>query len=84
MARQFPRFLFSNPKNTKSEGPFIIHTLYPQCIFKVNGTKNKPVVLLLEFLCEVPLELMDKGEWAATYKAATWLDAQISSGEIDF
>ncbi|MHB8207478.1 hypothetical protein [Mucilaginibacter sp.] len=34
MARKYPRFLLSNPSNTKSSGPFIIHTLAPQFIVK--------------------------------------------------
>ena len=40
MAREYPRFIFSNPKNTKSEGPFLIHTIDPYIIFKVHR-KNK-------------------------------------------
>jgi hypothetical protein len=35
MARGFPRFLFSNPINTKSKGPFVIHALSPEVIIKV-------------------------------------------------
>ncbi len=35
MAREYPRFLISNPSNTKSKGPFIIHTLPPQFICRV-------------------------------------------------
>jgi hypothetical protein len=36
MAREYPRFLFSNPQNTKSKGPFVIHCLQPRLIFKVH------------------------------------------------
>ncbi len=35
MARQYPRFLFSNPQNTKSKGPFIVHLLPPVMMFKL-------------------------------------------------
>lgn len=35
MARQFPRFLYSNPQNTKSEGPFIVHLLPPRKLYRV-------------------------------------------------
>ncbi len=35
MARGYPRFLYSNPQNTKSEGPFIVHTLYPKAVFRI-------------------------------------------------
>lgn len=35
MPREYPRFLLCNPSDTKSKGPFIIHTLFPQMIAKV-------------------------------------------------
>ena len=35
MARLYPRFIYSDPQDTKSKGPFIIHTLFPQLIAKV-------------------------------------------------
>jgi hypothetical protein len=35
MARKFPRFLFSNPLNTKSPGPFVVHLLEPRLVFRV-------------------------------------------------
>lgn len=34
MGKQFPRFLISNATNTKTKGPFIIHTLQPKFICK--------------------------------------------------
>jgi len=34
MAKQFPRFLISNATNTKTKGPFIVHTLPPKFICK--------------------------------------------------
>ena len=40
MAREYPRFLFSNPQNTKSKGPFIVHCLEPFCIFRLT---SKPI-----------------------------------------
>jgi hypothetical protein len=40
MARSYPRFLFSNPKNTKTKGPFIVHLLYPKMICGVYNTKT--------------------------------------------
>lgn len=36
MARGYPRFLYSNPTNTKSEGPFILHTLFPKKLYHVH------------------------------------------------
>lgn len=41
MARNYPRFLLSNPTNTKSEGPFIVHTIFPKGILKVDAFLNK-------------------------------------------
>jgi hypothetical protein len=35
MARQYPRFLYSDPQNTKSKGPFIISALPPHIIAKI-------------------------------------------------
>jgi len=35
MAREYPRFLFSNPQNTKSKGPFVVHTMEPRFIVRV-------------------------------------------------
>lgn len=34
MAKKFPRFLFSDPTNVKTKGPFIVHTLEPHFICK--------------------------------------------------
>lgn len=52
MSREYPRFLFSNPKNTKSKGPFIIHTLEPELIMKISDhvpDKNKyPISYIIE------------------------------------
>lgn len=35
MARHYPRFLYSNPRNTKSKGPFLIHLLGERYLFRV-------------------------------------------------
>lgn len=40
MSRKYPRFLFSNPKDTKSPGPFIVHTLEPQLIAVVTFAED--------------------------------------------
>lgn len=41
MARKYPRFLLSNPTNTKSEGPFIVHTIFPKGILKIDEFTQK-------------------------------------------
>lgn len=40
MGRSYPRFIYSDPRNTKSAGPFIVHTLPPQMIVKVSFTEE--------------------------------------------
>jgi len=44
MARKYPRFLLSNPANTKSTGPFVIHTLSPQFIAKPEFDEKRNLV----------------------------------------
>lgn len=41
MARQYPRFLFSDPQNTRSKGPFVIHTLDPRLLFKLTKDEDE-------------------------------------------
>jgi len=36
MARTYPRFLFSNPQNTKSKGPFLNHTIFPRMLCRLH------------------------------------------------
>ncbi len=40
MARNYPRYLFSDPQNTKSKGPFIVHLLDPRIIVKIGFFDN--------------------------------------------
>lgn len=80
MAREYPRFLFSNPTNTKSPGPFIIHTLKPSCIFRVKKFAFNDFALeSLDFLCDgrMPDEILPIKE-----QAKKWLTSQIISGDI--
>jgi hypothetical protein len=44
MARDYPRFLYSNPQNTKSKGPFIVHTLFPRAIIKIYNSNESMVI----------------------------------------
>lgn len=42
MARKYPKFLWTNPTQTKSEGPFIVHTQEPRFIAKpIFDTKRR-------------------------------------------
>ena len=81
MARAYPRFLFSNPKNTKSKGPFIIHTLPPQVICKVIPLKNRDFTL--DYLdC---FDSAYNGEISEVMNAMKgWLFNQLDTAEIYF
>ena len=48
--RPYPRFLFSNPKNVKSDGAFVVHLLHPRAIFKVEKRTSTFYINLLEVL----------------------------------
>lgn len=53
MSRAYPRFLFSNPQNTKSQGPFIVHTLEPRLVFKLEKVfDNNPSLIFLDKIME--------------------------------
>jgi hypothetical protein len=83
MARNYPRFLYSNPQNTKSEGPFIVHTIFPRSIFKVHR-KNPPQVAFVHGLHGkfLSVELLDIQECTddekrqLTGEAYQWFNSQ--------
>lgn len=60
MSRKYPRFLFSDPKNTKSKGPFVVHLLHPRmiCKFKCNRTEDQQGHEIDNFSVEL-LEVFD-------------------------
>lgn len=87
MSREYPRFLFSNPHNTKSKGPFIIHTLDPMFIVKVTRTPlyaenlqtiTDGTINFTFFEHHTPSKKLSEIT-DAMYK---WLYAQIKMGEI--
>ncbi len=79
MARGYPRFLFSNPQNTKSKGPFLVHTLEPKFIAQVVVKDNQySGVHLLENWSS----LSDDELWSVIDDANYWLFRQIKMGEI--
>ena len=93
MARAYPRFLFSDPQNTKTPGPFVIHLLEPRLIFKVfrmpSGlpfeTYNKPwdskqgivIVLLSDETWGVDDRISDVIE-----ATLNWTISQVKTGAI--
>jgi hypothetical protein len=98
MARQYPRFLFSNPKNTKSEGPFIVHTLHPRIIMRVtksdeeweeaqmgygiSGGEHDLYVILLSEQPD-PNDFENVGQYDDVIRDAhRWITSQIEKGFI--
>lgn len=41
MARKYPKFLWSNPTNAKSDGPFIVHTQEPRFLAKAHFDEQR-------------------------------------------
>jgi len=81
MARKFPRFIYSDPKNVKSEGPFIVHTLQPRMIMKVDvlGTRSYRINML-----EAWDECTDNTINTVLKDATAWLEKQLVEKEINF
>ena len=87
MARGYPRFLFSNPQNVKTPGPFVVHCLEPRFIVRVDTCPNydkgdmthngKYILFFPDGYPERNQKLYDATD--ALYK---WLDNQIAAGEI--
>lgn len=50
MARKYPKFLWSNPTNAKSDGPFIVHTQEPRFLAKphFDEQRNLNSITILE------------------------------------
>lgn len=90
MKRISPRFLFSDPQNTKSKGPFVIHTLDPVFIVKVSrcpnykdhdeprSTNNGKYIL---FFVDQNIEYSEKLE-EATEAMFKWIESQERLGTI--
>jgi hypothetical protein len=59
MARKYPKFLWSDPTNIKSEGPFIIHTQRPRFIAKPHLDERRDLyhTSILEVWDESTLEV---------------------------
>ena len=85
MARGYPQFIYSNPKNTKSKGPFLVRTLFPKALFLITKRKSpshrypQDCVILEKWD-----EASEKDYEEAQLLANMWLDRQIKSGEIEF
>jgi hypothetical protein len=93
MSKQFPRFLFSNPQNTKSEGPFVISTFHPIIIcqvYKSNNPEFEPALMpkyrnvYARFLDVLDTNLPYTSEdiQSSAYAIAKWVYFQVESGFI--
>jgi len=96
MARTYPRFLYSNPNNSKSPGPFIVHLLFPKFICRLVTTgedRNKLTGPFYEHdgMCVEVLEIFEADD--QTNRTMTkinstiprlfdWLQAQRLSKDI--
>jgi hypothetical protein len=82
MGRQYPRFLFSNPKDTKSAGPFIVHTIEPRLIAKVTfATDGYHYVDALDVFTPTSKEKIDQVIYAMHdwYTAVRMKQAKLSN-----
>lgn len=83
MARQTPRFLFSNPQNTKGKGPFIVHCIFPRFIAKIihSRTAAKPIdYKIVDQIDEVDPENLQK----VIKQMDDWVHYQKKNGSIEF
>lgn len=90
MGREYPRFLFSNPKNTKSKGPFVVHTLEPRFIARIDRVPQPSSKHYSTHNGKFIITFLDdetgysQGLHEATDALFIWLDKQLSSKQIDF
>ncbi len=83
MARGFPRFIFSNPQNTKGKGPFIVHCIFPRFLAKIIrlNERSKSIGLkILDQIDEVEPEELQK----VLKQADDWVFYQRKDGAIEF
>ena len=87
MARGYPRFLFSDPQNTKSKGPFVIHMMKPMLAFRVAKCPNREPGRMTHngkyilFFLDEDIKYTEKVKHAidAMFK---WIEAQEKAGAI--
>ncbi len=97
MSRQYPRFIFSNPQNTKSKGPFVVHLLEPRLLFKVFKNEDLPEALPSSYKGPwnmnkgIGIMLLDNVNFSEDDSKATiledalaWVISQKKSGYIEF
>lgn len=80
MARAYPRFLFSNPKNTKSPGPFVVHTIFPRFIATISKDAKGIRFPYINWWDECT----ELNKVEAIDDLHIWVSFQIKHGEIIF
>ncbi len=98
MARQYPRFLFSNPQNTKSKGPFVVSLMPPILICRALNRNTGEAMQSghVFFFGNVAVELIGRpykenpdgssqGDEVKVmlHEMAKWLDSQVKCGDIE-
>ena len=81
MARGYPRFLFSDPQNTKSEGPFLVQLIFPKKLYRVHWLQGWPG-FFLEEIQEYAEEIGTKASVNSVRSAESWLSSQLKNGAI--
>lgn len=71
MGRAYPRFLYSEAANAKSQGPFIIHTLPPRFIAKVSFDKQRRISVMVQDMWD---EADLKKRWDLEREASDWFN----------
>lgn len=93
MARMYPRFLYADPKDTKSKGPFIVHLMDPRvviCIRKegedcsgLNGLGFNFEDLKMDFFLLDEFDEKDRFKYEKVLEdAIKWFDGQVTLGNI--
>ena len=93
MARNYPRFLFSNVIKGKSTGAFITHTLKPQMLIKVKKNESDeddipPLFYSSGSIMLVPVDVWDDAateaqKFKVLEDAHRWIFGQFILGEIE-
>lgn len=80
MSREYPRFIFSNPKNTKSKGPFIVHLLKPRFICRLVNDNKEDIHLLKTYYKNISgwtIELLELFDDATSQKVSDIMDDML-------
>jgi hypothetical protein len=89
MKRQYPRFLYSNPKKSKSSGPFIVHLLDPRIVFRVTFNEaDVKIGINGEYTGFTGVVLLDEIKYSKEIRnialaAVVWFEGNLEEGLLD-